>query len=118
MGFSFEKLNVYKDAIGFANEIYSITKRYPKEEVFGITNQLRRAAMSVSQNIAEGSGRTKKDFTHFLDMARTSLYECVPLLGVSMMQGYITVGVHDRLYEECNELAKRLNALKGSIREQ
>jgi four helix bundle protein len=117
MGFSFEKLDVYKDAIRFANDIYTITKGYPKEEVFGITNQLRRAAMSVSQNIAEGSGRTKKDFARFLDMARTSLYECVPLLDVSRIQSYITSGEHDKLYEKCNELAKRLNALKGSIRE-
>ena len=117
MGFGFEKLDVYKDAIEFANEIYNVTKRFPRDEMFGITNQVRRAATSVSQNVAEGSGRTKKDFAHFLDMARTSPYECIPLLKISTIQSYINAEEYSRLYEKCNALAKRLNALKGSIRE-
>ncbi|MFZ3122146.1 MAG: four helix bundle protein [Thermodesulfovibrionales bacterium] len=62
MGFNFEKLDVYKEALYFANEIYQITKRYPKDEIFGITNQIRRSSTSIAQNIAEGSGRTKKEF--------------------------------------------------------
>jgi four helix bundle protein len=65
MGFSFEELDIYKESLEFANEIYNITKRYPKTEIFGIINQIRRAAMSVSQNIAEGSGRTKKGIQTF-----------------------------------------------------
>jgi four helix bundle protein len=117
MGFRFEELDVYKESLEFANEIYDMTKRYPKTEIFGTINQIRRAAMSVSQNIAEGSGRTKKEFRHFLDMARTSLYECIPLLEISKMQGYINTGEFSKLYERCNILAKRLNALKNSIRE-
>jgi four helix bundle protein len=114
MGFGFESLDVYR-AGDYANKVYEVTKRYPKTEMFGITNQLRRASMSVSQNIAEGSGRTKKDFRHFLDMARTSLYECIPLFEISKMQNYITSSEFDELYERSNQLAKRLNALKNSI---
>lgn len=118
MGFSFEKLEVYKEALDFANEIYEVTKRYPKEEIFGITNQIRRAAMSIALNIAEGSGRTKKEFRHFLDMARTSGYECIPLLEISKKQNYIKPEEFNVLYERCDVLVKRINALKNSIREQ
>jgi len=117
MGFNFEKLDVYKEALDFANEIYEVTKQYPREEIFGITNQIRRAAMSIALNIAEGSGRTKKEFRHFLDMARTSGYECIPLLEISKKQNYIKSETFCDLYEKCDTLVKRLNALKNSIRE-
>jgi four helix bundle protein len=117
MGFRFEELDVHKEPLDFANEIYNITKRYPNTEIFGTINQIRRAAMSVSQDIAEGSGRTKKEFRYFLNMARTSLYECIPLLEISKMQGYINTAEFSELYERCNILAKRPSALKNSIRE-
>ena len=90
MSFEFEKLEVYKKGLIFANDIYNLTKKFPKEEQFGITSQLRRAALSISVNIAEGSGRTKKDFKHFLTMARTSAHECIPLLKLSRLQKYIS----------------------------
>jgi four helix bundle protein len=118
MGFSFENLDVYKESLDFANEIYQITKKYPRGEIFGITNQIRRSAMSIAQNIVEGSGRTKKEFRHFLDMARTSGYECIPLLEISRKQNYIKLEEFDSLYEKCDKLVKRINALKNSIREQ
>lgn len=117
MGFNFEKLDVYKEAVDFANHIYEVTKRYPRDEIFGITNQIRRAAMSIALNIAEGSGRTKKEFRHFLDMARTSGYECIPLLEISKKQTYIKPEEFNALYERCNALVKRINALKNSVRE-
>ena len=72
MGFNFEKLEVYKDAIEFANQIYEITKAFPKSEVFGITNQLRRSSVSIPSNIAEGSSRGKKEFIHFLNIGPVS----------------------------------------------
>lgn len=115
MGFDFEKLKVYKEALDLANEIYQITKQYPKEEVFGVTNQIRRAVMSIAQNIAEGSGRSKKEFRHFLNMARTSGYECIPLLEISRRQNYIDDGEFNSLYEKCDKLVRRINALKNSI---
>jgi four helix bundle protein len=118
MGFSFEKLDVYREALDFANEIYQVTKRYPKDEIFGITNQIRRSAMSIAQNIAEGSGRTKKEFRHFLDIARTSGYECIPLLEISLNQNYINKEEFNALYEKSDKLVRRINALKNSVREQ
>ena len=116
MSFDFEKLDVYKKAVTFAEEIYSISKNFPKEEVYGLTSQLRRASISVSANIAEGNGRyNKRDFAQFLRIARGSIYECVPLLQISLKQSYIEEHVYDKLIANCNELAKMINGLISSL---
>jgi len=70
------ELEVWKRSIGLVKKIYQITKDFPVEERYGLTDQIRRAAVSVASNIAEGSGRqTPKDFVNFLSMARGSLAE-------------------------------------------
>ncbi len=114
--FNFEKLEVYQKSIDFVCDIYKLTEKFPKEEVYGITNQLKRAAVSVSSNVAEGSGRTRKDFRNFLRMARTSIYECVSLLQVSKRLGYIERQEHKRLYERSIGLAQMISALIKSIK--
>ncbi|MEE9171695.1 MAG: four helix bundle protein [candidate division NC10 bacterium] len=116
MGFDFEKLKVYKEAISFADEIYVLTKGFPKEEVFGIAAQIRRASLSVPLNIAEGSGRSKREFRVYLKRARTSLYECVPLLELSLRQGFIDPETHHSRYERVNDLSKLLSALIKSVK--
>ena len=65
MSIGFENLRVYQEALDFCDRVYKVTKKFPKEETFLLTNQLRRAAISIVLNIAEGSGRTKKEFKHF-----------------------------------------------------
>lgn len=112
---NFEKLNVYQDAVSLALEIYRVTRRFPKDELFGLVSQLRRAAVSISLNIAEGSSRSKKEFAHFLDMARGSCYELVPLLRISLELKYITKVDYDSFYESVDNLTKRINALKNSV---
>lgn len=67
--FKFEDLRVYKDSLDFVNDIYDLSSKRPRSEIFGLTNQVRRAAVSIALNIAEGTSRTKKDFRHFLDLA-------------------------------------------------
>lgn len=90
MGFNFEKLDVYQRALEFTDEVYRITRKFPKEEQFGLTSQLRRAAVSIVANIAEGSGRYhKRDYAQFVRMSRGSVYECVALLQISMRQNYL-----------------------------
>src|SRR4030042_522870 len=90
MSFNFEKLDVYQKSIEFVEKIYSTTDCYPKKEMFGLISQFRKAAVSISLNIAEGSARTKKDFNRFLDMARGSVYEGVAILQISKKRDYIT----------------------------
>ena len=115
MPFDFEKLEVYKKAINFANDVYNLTKRFPKEEQFGITSQIRRAAFSISLNIAEGSGRSKKEFKHYILMSRTSAQECVPMLKISLLQGYINNNEMENFYKKCEELSKMLCGLFNSL---
>jgi len=114
MPFDFENLEVYKKAIDFANDIYNLTKKFPKDEQFGITSQIRRAAISISLNIAEGSGRSKKEFKHFAIMARTSVQECIPLLKMLCLQGYMNNEEMSN-YKKCEELSKMLCGLSNSL---
>jgi four helix bundle protein len=116
MEFNFEKLEVYRDAIGFANQVYEITKAFPKSEVFGITNQLRRSSVSIPSNIAEGSSRGKKEFIHFLNISLGSSYECVPLLEISKRQKYIDNRTFNALIEELHKISAKISALKHSLR--
>lgn len=118
MGFNFEKLDVYEKSIDFADDIYKLAKGYPKEEMFCLVSQLRRAAVSISANIAEGSARSKKDFARFLDISRGSVFECVVLLKVSLKQGYFGEEVFERFEGGLTDISKMLSGLKRSIDEQ
>ena len=115
MEFNFEKLDVYKKSNDFVSEIYLLTKNYPKEEMFGLTSQLRRAAVSISLNIAEGSARTKKDFSRFVDMARGSILECVTILQISLKQNYINETKFNDFKNKLIEISKMLSGLKRSL---
>ncbi|OGE04456.1 hypothetical protein A3B51_02875, partial [Candidatus Curtissbacteria bacterium RIFCSPLOWO2_01_FULL_41_18] len=96
---NFEKLIVYQEAIKLALDIYKLTKNFPKDETFGLISQLRRATVSISLNIAEGSSRSKKEFAHYLDMARGSTYELIPLLKISSELGFIGTKEYMRFYQ-------------------
>ena len=115
MSFNFEKLDVYEKSINFVNEVYLTTKKYPKEEMFGLTNQFRRAAVSISVNIAEGSAKTKKDFSRFVDMARGSVFECVTILQISERLNYISRLRFNELRDKLVEISKMLSGLKRSL---
>ena len=72
--FRFEKLDVWQKAVNFANDVYEVTRTFPSEERFGLTSQIRRASVSISSNIAEGSGRSSnKDFARFVEIAYSSV---------------------------------------------
>ena len=76
--FRFEKLDVWNKAIDYADLVYSLTKSFPADERFGLTSQMRRSAVSVSSNVAEGSGRSSdKDSARFIEIGYGSLMECV-----------------------------------------
>jgi len=115
MGFNFEKLDVYEKSIDFVNQVYLATRKYPKEEMFGLTNQFRRAAVSISLNIAEGSAKTKKDFNRFVDTARGSVFECVAILQISQKLSYISQLRCGELRDRLVEISKMLSGLKRSL---
>ena len=97
------------------NQVYAVTKCLPREEIFGLTSQLRRAAVSILLNIAEGSARTKKDFGRSIDMARGSVFECVAILKVSVRQKYIKHSDFDNLQNSLVEISKMLSGLKRTL---
>jgi len=113
--FSFENLEVYKRALEFANLIFKITEHWSRDYSFNLTDQLRRAALSVALNITEGSARSKAEFKRFLDIARGSCYECVPLIEIATRQNLISEAEREELYAELNEIAMMLNGLKRSL---
>ena len=109
-------MNVYKEALGFVDFVYEITRSWPKSGLFSLIDQLRRAAISIVLNIAEGTSRTSKDFKHFLSTARGSVYECVAILTIAFNRKYIDKEKFDVGYEYCNKLARMLTALKKSLK--
>ena len=109
----FEKLDVFKRSRAFANTLYSISESFPKEENFGLTSQLRRAATSVMLNIAEGNSRsTNKDQAQYTTVAYSSLMEAMAVLMLCKDQRFISAQVYFDLREDLNSIAIRLNALK------
>ena len=114
--FRFEKLNIYQEALKLIDLIYRLSKRFPKEEIFGLTNQLRRAAVSIALNIAEGSSRTRKDFAHFLDLSKGSCFECVAVLMICKNQKLINEREYLNLYEQINKIARMISKFQISLR--
>jgi four helix bundle protein len=109
MPFIFENLEVYKKAMIFLVEIYALNGSLKDKT---IKDQFRRAALSIPLNIAEGQGRLhSKEKKQFYNTARGSLLECVPLLQLCEVLGYIDKGKYDFLYNQANEIGKMLNGL-------
>jgi len=113
--FGFEGLNVYQESLVFVDFIYTLTTTWPKTETFGLMDQIKRASVSITLNIAEGSSRTKKDFKHFLTLSRGSCYECYAILQIAYKRNYITGENLAIASEYCNKIARMLSALKSSI---
>jgi four helix bundle protein len=115
MADTFRNLIAWQKAKQLVKEIYVLTKRFPKEEMFGLTSQLRRAAVSIPSNIAEGKGRgTSKDFCHFLVQARGSLFEAETQLELSRDLGFISDVELAKVQGSCDELGKVLHGLINS----
>ena len=114
--FNFEKLDVWQKAIDFADLIYNETRAFPVEERFGLTNQLRRAAVSVSSNIAEGSSRSSKsDFARFTEIAAGSVFEVVSQAFVARRQNFVSEDQFRRIYAAAEELSRMLSGLRKSL---
>ena len=114
--FGFEKLDVWQKAIEFADVVDSATRKFPPDERFGLTNQMRRAAVSISSNIAEGSSRnSRKDFARFIEIATGSLFEVVSQSHIGRNQGFLTPDEFQIIYTACEEQSRMLSGLRRSL---
>jgi four helix bundle protein len=109
---NYKELNVWEKSIRLTVEIYIISKSYPIDERFGLISQMRRSAISVPSNIAEGAGRrSNKEFAHFLGIAHGSICELETQLYVSLKLDFITSIDFNRITEQLTEIQKMLYAL-------
>jgi len=106
--FGFERLDVWKKSIDFADLVYRVTRAFPDDERFGLTSQMRRAAVSVSSNIAEGSAR-------FLEIATGSVFEVVSQSFISRRQGFLAEADFGALYAAAEEQGRMLSGLRKSV---
>lgn len=112
------KLKVWQLGMELAATVYAHTKGFPKDELYGMTSQLRRAAVSVPSNIAEGYGRGGLDFARFIDIAYGSLLELETQIELAQRFGYLVAPDTEPLMAQTAELGRMLNGLRRSIRVQ
>src|SRR5437016_14042446 len=111
--FNFEKLEVWKKAIDFVDLIYKETRVFPTEERFGLTNQLRGAAVSISSNIAEGTSRSSKsDFSRLIEIATGSVFEAVSQTFIARRQKLLSEDQFRQIYADADELSRMLSGLR------
>ena len=114
--YSYKNLKVYSKAMDFVAHVYALLKQFPKEEQYALCDQLRRAAVSIPSNIAEGMGRmSAKDRAHFVEISYGSLLEVNCQMDVARRLGYITEVEHKTMESESIELAKMLSGLRSSL---
>lgn len=113
----FENLRVWQKALDMTVEIHNITKSFPKDEIFVLTSQIKRAMDSVALNIAEGStGQSNAEFRRFLTYSIRSGIEVVGCLHIAKARNILQQEQFDRIYPEINELIKSIQALKNSLK--
>jgi four helix bundle protein len=106
----YTKLEIWVESRKLSNLVYEFTKDFPKEELYALTNQIRRCAISIPSNIAEGCGRqTSKDTTHFLHISRGSLYELETQFYLALDQKYVSENDFDLVIKQIQSCKKLLN---------
>jgi four helix bundle protein len=117
MGESYRDLRVWQRAMELVFGVYNVTRSFPKDELYGLVSQMRRAAVSVPSNIAEGKGRlTDRDRAHFYSQARGSLLELETQILIAQRLEYVFEARAKSLIETSAELSRKLNALIERIR--
>ena len=110
------KLDVWRKSINFAKEIYQATSRFPKQELYGLTAQMRRAAVSIPSNLAEGAARKgSKEFKQFLNIAQGSISELDSQIELALVLSFIDKKTYNRLIEDLNTISKMLYGLSRSL---
>jgi len=114
---SHRRLAVWKMAMDFTAELYSITGNFPPHELYGLVSQMRRASVSIPSNIAEGAARLgNKEFRHFLNIAQGSISELDTQIEIAKMLGYISDNTHMELLQKLTSISKMLYGLARTIK--
>jgi four helix bundle protein len=117
MAFKFENLKVWQKSIELSGVIHDLTLSFPKDELYVLTSQIKRAADSIALNIAEGStGQTDKEFNRFLGIALRSGIEVVSCLYLAKRRNIIDSQQFEMVYNELTELVKMIQALRNSLK--
>jgi len=117
MAFKFEKLIVWQKSLDLSDEVNQLTKTFPKDEIYVLASQIKRAADSVSLNIAEGStGQSNPEFGRFLGIALRSNIEVVSCLYLAQRRGYIAKDKFVKIYSMCEEILVMINSLRKSLK--
>ena len=114
--FNFENLEVYKKSLDFVNYVYNITAQFPKEERFVLVDQFRRAAVSISLNIAEGADSSSLQFKRYLRISKGSIRESIAIITLCKMRNYINNKIEQNLRNQCTELSKMLSGLIKTLK--
>jgi len=113
---NYKEMKIWQKSRALVKVVYEISKSLPKEELYALTSQIRRAAISIPANIAEGAGRgTDRDFRHFLDISRGSLFELETLLICSSDLGYISEKNLNPIFESINEIIKMMISFQSRL---
>ena len=116
---SFEELTIWQEARELTNRIYILSKRFPKEELYGLTSQIRRASVSIMSNIAEGfNRRSTKEFINFLIISRASISEVQNDLYISLDLNYINKKEFETIYNHAQKISMSINKLITYLRSQ
>lgn len=115
--FNFEKLLIYQKALNFVDSVYDITKSFPKNEMYGLASQYKRAASSIALNISEGHGDTNAQFNRYLNIAKNSIKECVTCSSIARRQKFISDDIDEESRIKLEELAKMISGFKRKLKE-
>ena len=119
MSGAYQELRVWKQAMDLAEAVYHASEQFPRHELYGMISQLRRAAVSIASNIAEGKGhKSDREFLHYLFHARGSLYEVETQVTLALRLQYVTSGGAERLHQHISAVARSLTGLINSISEE
>ena len=114
--FNFEDLQVYQKSLDFVDMVYDITDSFPKEEMYRLSSQYIRAAISIPLNIAEGSGDTDAQFNRYLQITGNSAKECVVCSTIARRRKYITEAQDESIRERLVEISKMTYGLKKHLK--
>jgi four helix bundle protein len=113
--FRFEQLDIWKIAVDYAKDCYKIADSFPKKENFALADQLRRASISISNNIAEGSAFSTAKFRNYLDISIGSTLETVNIINFAIEADYLDKNRKAKFYEEAEKIIRKIRSFKNSL---